>query len=163
MRLHLRVDFVEAVERFLLLRRRVVDDVLVVDRVELDVLPGRLLHGQPQAIRLEAPFEQPLRLVLLLRDETDDVLAETLGNRLGLDVRVEAVLVLACREFFDGVGGRGHESYQQPMASIQLPACGPGAGRGSLTIHTLNEVPHPQLDLAFGLLKMKPLLTRLVS
>ena len=31
------------------------------------------------------------------------------------------------------------------------------------SIHTLNDVPHPQLDFAFGLLKMNPLLTRLVS
>ena len=82
-RLHLRIDFVQAVQRLLLLRRRVVDDVLVVDRVVLDVLPGRLLHRQPQAIRLQAPLEQPLRLVLLLRDQPDDVLAEPLGDRLG--------------------------------------------------------------------------------
>jgi len=29
--------------------------------------------------------------------------------------------------------------------------------------YTLKDVPHPHDDLAFGLLKMKPLLTRLVS
>jgi hypothetical protein len=102
--LDLGIDFIEAVQGFLLLRRRVVDDVLVVDRVVLDVLPGRLLHREPEAVRLEAPLEQPLRLVLLLRDETDDVLAEALRDRLGLDVGVEAVLVLARRELFDGFG-----------------------------------------------------------
>ena len=118
-RLHLGIDLVEAVQHLLLLRRRVVDDVLVVDRVVLDVLPGRLLHRQPQAIRLQAPLEQPLRLVLLLRDQPDDVLVEPLGDRLGFDVGEEAVFVLACGEFFDGFSGCGHDGY---LSSCQLSA-----------------------------------------
>ena len=41
------------------------------------------------------------------------------------------------------------------MKSFQLPA--------SSFQQTLNDVPQPHVDLAFGLLKMNPLLTRLVS
>ena len=33
---------------------------------------------------------------------TDDVLAEAGRKRVGLDIGLEAVLVLACRELFDG-------------------------------------------------------------
>jgi len=101
---HFRIDFVEAVQHLLLLRRRVVNDVLVVDRVVLDVLPGRLFHREPEAIRLQAPLEQPLRLVLLLRDQPHDVFAETFGNRLAFDVGDEPVLVFAIGELFDGLG-----------------------------------------------------------
>ena len=47
------------------------------------------------AVRLEAPLEEPLGLVLLAGDEPDDVLGEAGGDGLRLDVRDEAVLVLA--------------------------------------------------------------------
>ena len=92
-RLHLGIHFVQAVQRLLLLRRRVIDDVLVVDRLVLDVLPGGLLHREPQAVSLQPPLQQPVRLLLLFRDQPDDALVETLGDRLRLDVGVKAVLV----------------------------------------------------------------------
>ena len=41
------IHFVEALELRLLLRRRVVADGLVVDRVVMDVVPGRLPHREP--------------------------------------------------------------------------------------------------------------------
>ncbi|MNL40442.1 hypothetical protein D3C87_1627880 [compost metagenome] len=50
-------------------------------------------HGQPVAVRLEAELEQPFGLVLLGRDGPDDVLAQPLGQRVGLDLGDEAVLV----------------------------------------------------------------------
>src|SRR5262245_45861483 len=103
-----RIDFIEAGERLLLLRRRVVNDVLVVDGAVLDVAPARLSHRRPDAVSLETPFQQPLRLLFLRRDYPDDVLAQTPGNRLLLDVGEEAVLVLAARKLFDCFGGRTH-------------------------------------------------------
>ena len=47
------------------------------------------------------------------------------------------------------------------LSELSRPTCkvGPDSGRA----YTLNDVPHPQLLFAFGLLKMNPLLTRLVS
>src|SRR4029079_8393968 len=68
---------------------------------------------------LEPPLEQPFRLLLLLRDEPDDILAETFRDRFGLDVGVEAVLVLARGEFFDGFSGCGHVLF---ASSFLLPA-----------------------------------------
>ena len=59
-------------------------------------------------------------------------------------------------------------SFQLPAPQSQLPVSSSGSweletGNWKLTIHTLKDVPHPQLDFALGLLKMNPLLTRLVS
>ena len=73
----LRVDVVERLRPVLpRLGRRVVDDRLVVDRRVVDVLPGRLLHREPVAVGLQAPLEQPLRLVLLGGDQPDDVFVQ---------------------------------------------------------------------------------------
>ena len=103
-----RIDFVEALQARLLLGRRVIDDVLVVDRGVLDVVPRRLLHLLPDAERLEPPLEQPLGLVLLGGDHPDDVLAQPFRDFFGFDIGDEPVLVFACGEFFNGVGGCGH-------------------------------------------------------
>ena len=92
----------QTVQDLLLLRSGVINDVLVVDRLVLDVLPGRLFHREPQAERLEPPLEHPLRLFLLLRDQPDDVLVQPFWNGVGIDVGDEAVLVFAGRELFDG-------------------------------------------------------------
>lgn len=62
----------------------------------------------------------------------------------------------------DGQPGR-LVTYQLPAASNQLPAQKSGSRKLEAGSYTLNEVPQPHDALAFGLLKMKPLLTRLVS
>src|SRR5262249_8560186 len=66
-----------------------------------------------------SPLEQKVRLVLLSRDETDDVLVQPLGSRLGLDLRNKAVLVLALRDFLDSRIG-GHTA---PPATRTSVAC----------------------------------------
>ena len=50
--------------------------VLVVDRGVVEVRPGGLLEGEEVLQRAEAPLEQPLGLILLGRDQPDDVLVE---------------------------------------------------------------------------------------
>src|SRR5881628_2450616 len=105
----LRVDVLEAVDRLLRLWRGVVDDVLVVDRWIRDVRPLRLLHREPVAVRLQAPLEEPLGLVLLLRDEPDDVLVEALRRLVLIKVGDEAVLVLLLRHLLldNALGNHG--------------------------------------------------------
>src|SRR5262245_56850093 len=88
------VDFVERLRALLLLGGRVVIDVLIVDRTVLHARPLGLAHGQPAVIGVEPPREHPLGLVLLRRDETDDVLGQAFGGLLGFDQRLEPVLVL---------------------------------------------------------------------
>ena len=99
---NLGIDLVEALQARLLLRRGVVDDVLVVDRVDLQVVPRRLFHLLPDAERLQPPLEQPLGLVLLGGNQPDDVFVQPFRDFFGLDVGDEPVLVFACGEFFNG-------------------------------------------------------------
>ena len=63
------VDLVQRLRPLLRLGGRVVADRLVVDRREVRLLPGRLLHGQPAPIGLQPPLGHPRRLVLLGRDQ----------------------------------------------------------------------------------------------
>src|SRR5262249_38618177 len=64
------------------------------DRAVFDARPLGLAHGQPAAIGIEPPREHPLGLVLLRRNETDDVFGQALGSLLGFDQRLESILVL---------------------------------------------------------------------
>ena len=90
------IHLVEALRAVLeVFRRRVVGDGLVIDLRVVHVGPLRGLHATPLAIGREAPFEQPLRLVLLCRNETDDVLVETRRERVRLDLGDESRRVLA--------------------------------------------------------------------
>ena len=76
-----RIDLVQAVQHLLLLRRRVVDDVLVVDRARyLTFCQVGSFIVSHMPIRLQAPLEQPLRLALLRGDQPDDVFAEARGS-----------------------------------------------------------------------------------
>ena len=55
-------------------------------------------HFQPPPVCLEAPIEQPLRLALPLRNESNRVLGQSDRCGVLLDVGDEAVLVLAIDE-----------------------------------------------------------------
>src|SRR6185295_3862107 len=57
---------------------------------------------------LQAPFEEPRGLVLLRRDEADDVLVQTLGDLVLFDGGDEAVLVLLSGQLLDRVVFLGH-------------------------------------------------------
>ena len=112
------VDLVEARQRGLGLGGGVVDDVLVVDGSVGDVLPGRLGERQPVAVRAQAPFEQPLRLVLLGCDQRDDVLAQSRGDDVGVEIGDEAVLVLLARQLGDIARRAGHRA--PPVAACRV-------------------------------------------
>ena len=105
----LRVDLVEALWSVVLaLRRGVVTDLLVVDRGVADLCPGWFFHLEPATVRLEPPIEQPLGLLLLLRDEPHDLFAETGRRVLLLDVGDEARVVSLLEDFVDRFGSCGH-------------------------------------------------------
>ena len=91
---NLGIDLVERLRPVVLLGRRVVIEVLVVDRAEIHPRPGRLAHGEPAAIGLEPPGQHPLGLALLGRDEADGVLGQALGGLVGFDQRLEPILIL---------------------------------------------------------------------
>ena len=89
------VHLVQALEFLLSLGSGVVDNVLVVDGRVVDLGPGGglLLVSQlyPVTEGFEAPLQHELRLVFLGGDPADDVLVETFGSNVSLDVRDEAV------------------------------------------------------------------------
>src|ERR1041384_6024101 len=87
------VDLIEAVELGPLLGRGIETNGLIIDRAVPDVGPVRLRHLLPVAVGLEPPLDHPGRLALLLRDQPDDVLAQTGRDGFRLDVGDEAVLV----------------------------------------------------------------------
>ncbi len=78
-------------------------DVLVIDGSELHVGPARLAHSQPRTEGLEAPLEHPFRLFLLLRDDSNDVLVEPLGNRVGVDLGYETPTIFFVDALLDRV------------------------------------------------------------
>ncbi len=81
---------------------------LVVDGRIGDVLPVRLDEREPVAVRAQAPLEQPVRLVLLGCDQSDDVLSEPRGDHIGIEVGDEPVLVLPARQLGDVAPYSGH-------------------------------------------------------
>jgi len=74
----------------------------------MHVGPGWLGHGEPVPVGLQAPLEQPLRLVLLGGNQPDDVFAQTTGDGVGFDIGNETPLILLIRKGFDGIGGLAH-------------------------------------------------------
>ena len=107
------VDLVERLRAVLLLRRRIVIEVLVVDRAVVHARPSGLAHGEPAPIGVEPPREHPLGLILLGRDEADDVFGQALGGLVGFDVRHEPVFILVdvdAADLLDGLLYGRHSS-----------------------------------------------------
>jgi hypothetical protein len=73
------VDLVERFRAVLLLRRRIVVEVLVVDRAVVHARPQGLAHGEPAPIGVEPPREHPLGLIFLAENEADDIFRQALG------------------------------------------------------------------------------------
>ncbi len=104
-----RIHLVETREFHLFLWSRVVDNVLEIDRIDLQVSPSGLLHGQPMAIRLQAEIKEEPGLVLLCRDKPDGFLRQSRWGKFSLNVGREAVFVVALRYLVqDVVGGVFH-------------------------------------------------------
>ena len=89
----LRVHLVEAGLLLLLLRRRVINDVLVIDRRIAESRPVGLTHLEPLPVGTQAKLQQEGRLLLLAGDQSHHVLTEALGDLFRFDIGDEAVLV----------------------------------------------------------------------
>jgi len=77
----------------------------------VDLRPGGLLHRQPVSIRLQAPRQHELRLIFLLRYETNDVFVQSRRCRFGFDIRDETVPVLCVDNIFEDSSRRSHDSW----------------------------------------------------
>ena len=63
--------------------------------------PRRLLHGLPVAERLQAEFKHPIRLTFLLRNESHNILGQSYGNDLSMNIGSETVFILLFRHLAD--------------------------------------------------------------
>ena len=136
-----RIDLVQAGGAILGLGRGVVVGVLVVDRRELDLGPGRLLQGQPALERLQPPLQHPFRLVLLGRDEADDVGVQALGRELLVDVGDEAVLVALQR--LDGLDSLLDGGHAALLPTRPAGGGAPAGGRGRRATRPRNDPNRP--------------------
>ena len=123
------IDLVEALEAGLLLRRRVVVQLLVVDRLVLDPRPVRLLHLLPGGERLQPPLQQPVGLALAVGDQADGVFAEALGRDIHLDRGFPAPFVAGLGDGLDGVERFGDGRHKDPYSAGSAGAGWVGAGR----------------------------------
>ncbi len=118
------IDLVERFRPVLLLRRGVIVDVLIIDRAVFDLGPFRLAHGEPALVGVEPPGQHPFRLVLLGRDEADDVLGKSFRCLLGLDLGFKPILVLIDVDTADLIDGLLHCRHSSLRSRFQGPRVG---------------------------------------
>ena len=75
----------------------IIDNVLEINAGVLNVGPGRFLflEGDPVTKSLEPPFQHPFRFLFLGGNKADNVLTETLGGGILLDINGKAPFVLS--------------------------------------------------------------------
>ncbi len=118
----LRINLLQAPRPIaLLLRRGIIHRALVINRRVMHMRPRRLLHRQPMAIRLEPPLQHELRLILLRRDQADDVLIQARRRRVGLHVGEEAVLVFLLDQSFNCLRRCAHLDSINSLALLNSP------------------------------------------
>ena len=76
-----------------LLGRGVIGNRLIVDGRIMDPRPGRLFLRQPEAEGFQPPFQQPVRLFLLGRNQANHVLVQPRRHGFLFDVGHEAIPV----------------------------------------------------------------------
>ena len=131
-----RIDFVERRQR-ILLRRRIVIGVLIIDLRIIDACPSRLAHGEPALKGFEPPGQHPFRLILFGRNETDGIFRQALRGLLGFDIGDEPVFILVnvdTADLFDGLLYGRHSSLR---SRFQGPRVGfVGYGRSLIALRS---------------------------
>ena len=119
-----RIDFVKRFRSVLLLRRRVVVNVLVVDRAVFDLGPFRLAHGQPAFVGIEPPRQHPVRFVLFRRNEAHDIFGQALRGLFRFNQRLKSVFVLIDVDAPDLLDGLLHCRHSSLRSRGQGPRVG---------------------------------------
>ncbi len=90
----LRIHLVEAAGSSFGARCCIVAYILEINLGDTQMRPARHCQGAPMAVSLKTEVQQPLRLTFLCRYQAHDLLAQSAGNDVGVDVGREAILVL---------------------------------------------------------------------
>ena len=92
-----RIDLIQALRAFLLLRSGIVDDILIVDRRDIQVRPCRHLQCLPMAEGFQAELKQPFRFILLGGNNTNSLFIQSAMNHLRIYIGNESVLIITGR------------------------------------------------------------------
>ena len=98
----LRVDLIQAL-RLALFWRCVIYNVLIINRWDGEMCPSRHLQRLPMTERLKTEFQQPFRLLFLLRNKPDNVFIQTLRYHIGLDIGHKTELVVLVSYLFNNI------------------------------------------------------------
>ena len=88
------VHLVKALLQLALLWCGVIDDILIVHLVVLQVRPIGFLHRLPFTESLQTKLQQPVGLVLFLRDKTHHVLVKAFSDGVCVDIGHKAPFIL---------------------------------------------------------------------
>ena len=92
-----RIDLIQALRAFLLLRSGIVDDILIVDRRDTQGRPCRHLQCLPMAEGFQAELKQPFRFILLGGNNTNSLFIQSAMNHLRIYIGNESVLIITGR------------------------------------------------------------------
>ena len=90
-----RINLIHTFRSLFLLRRRIVNDVLIVDGRNPEMRPCRHLKRLPVAERFQAERQQPIRLVLLCRNQANGCFIQSAMNDICINISHETVFVFA--------------------------------------------------------------------
>ncbi|MNL26130.1 hypothetical protein D3C87_1476420 [compost metagenome] len=89
-----RIDLVQRLRAGGAFRCGIIIEIVEVDLGIADARPCRLFHRQPALVSLKTPFQHPFRLLLLGRDEADNLFRKALRGLVDFDLCLEAVFIL---------------------------------------------------------------------
>ena len=140
-RQQLRVHFIEALGPLAgCPGRRIVDDPLVIDRRIVDIGPFwlrlRLCQLLPMTVCLQTPIEHPFGLVLLGRDQADDLFVESGRNSIFFNLCDKPVLVFPVCQGLHCAFPLAHQ-FTSPLLK-------------TLAGYTVKEVPQPHERFTLG-------------
>ena len=95
-----RIDFIEVFRSFLLFRRGIITDGMIVDSCIINIGPARLNHSQPVAISLQTPLQHPIRFALFGRYDADHVFAQAGRDCVGIQIGDKTLFVFLADEPF---------------------------------------------------------------
>ena len=95
------VNLLLALALLLLCGVGIIGKVLIIYLREVDMRPIGLLEREPVTVSLEAVFKEPLGFFLLLGNEANNLLVQTLVNNFRLNIGGETVLIFLVRHITD--------------------------------------------------------------
>ena len=88
---------------YLLLWSRIERDLVIIDRIDMNMSPCRSFLRKPVSIGIEAELQHPFWLTFLLRNQANHILIESRWDDFCINVGREAILIFARSDFLQYV------------------------------------------------------------